>query len=86
MVRMKCAKSAPLILAGVDGWWNDEGEASYTTYFYWNLAESNAWATYRPNQRLWTINRAFSPGVQRLGATAWTSVYKTVYKKRWKPN
>jgi len=73
--------SAPLILAGVDGWWNDEGEASYTTYFYWNLAESNAWAIYRPNQRLWTINRAFSPGVQRIGATAWTGDIQANWKE-----
>jgi alpha-glucosidase len=65
-------QSATLIQAGVDGWWNDEGEGSYNTYFYWNQTETAAWSLYRPNQRLWTINRAFSPGVQRLGAAAWT--------------
>jgi alpha-glucosidase len=74
-------QSAPLIADGVDGWWNDEGEASYTTYFYWNQAEAKAWSLYRPNQRLWTINRAFSPGVQRLGAAAWTGDIQANWKQ-----
>lgn len=66
------AQSADLLKAGVDGWWNDEGEASFTTYYYWNLAEQEALGRYEPGKRLWTLNRAFSPGLQRLGAAAWT--------------
>ena len=73
-------QSSNLISAGVDGWWNDEGEGSYTTYFYWNLAEANAMARYRPNCRLWTLNRAFSPGTQRLGAAAWTGDIHTSWE------
>ena len=65
-------QSAGLLQAGIDGWWNDEGESTYTTYYYWNLAEAGALARYRPGQRLWTLNRAFSPGLQRFGAAAWT--------------
>ena len=65
-------QSAPLIAAGIDGWWNDEGEASYTTYYYWNRSEAEALAAVRPGARLWTLNRSFSPGMQRLGAAAWT--------------
>jgi alpha-glucosidase len=65
-------QSARLLQAGIDGWWNDEGESMFTTYYYWNLTEAGALARYRPRQRLWTLNRAFSPGVQRLGAAAWT--------------
>jgi alpha-glucosidase len=65
-------QSANLLKSGVAGWWNDEGEATYTTYFYWNLAERIAMDRYRPNARLWTLNRAFSPGTQRFGAAAWT--------------
>ncbi|HEV2434437.1 MAG TPA: TIM-barrel domain-containing protein [Verrucomicrobiae bacterium] len=65
-------QSASLLRDGVDGWWNDEGEGTYTTYIYWNLTEAEAWQRYRPGQRLWTLNRAFSPGLQRLGAAAWT--------------
>lgn len=62
----------PLLACGIDGWWNDEGEATYTTYHYWILAEEEAQAKFRPGMRLWTLNRAFGPGLQRLGAAAWT--------------
>ena len=65
-------QSAGLLQTGIDGWWNDEGESMFTTYYYWNLTEAEALARYRPGERLWTLNRAFSPGVQRLGAAAWT--------------
>ncbi|HEY4414912.1 MAG TPA: TIM-barrel domain-containing protein [Verrucomicrobiae bacterium] len=65
-------QSAGLFKSGIDGWWNDEGEASYTTYFYWNQSEWDAIKRFRPNERLWTLNRSFSPGTQRFGAVAWT--------------
>jgi len=68
---------APLLAAGVDGWWNDEGEAAYTMYYFWNLTEKDALARYHPGERLWTLNRAFSPGLQRLGAAAWTGDIKS---------
>ncbi len=63
---------APFVADGVAGWWNDEGEASYTLYHYWNLAERMAAEQARPGARFWSLNRAFSPGLQRLGAAAWT--------------
>lgn len=72
-------QSAPLLAAGVDGWWNDEGEAAYTLYYYWNLAEKEGLAQYHPGARLWTLNRAFSPGLQRLGAAAWTGDIKSTW-------
>ena len=62
----------PLLACGIDGWWNDEGEGTYCTYYYWNLAEQDAQERFRPGMRLWTLNRAFEPGLQRLGAAAWT--------------
>jgi alpha-glucosidase len=65
-------QSENLLRDGMAGWWNDEGEATYTTYYYWNLAERIAMDRYRPNARLWTLNRAFSPGLQRFGAAVWT--------------
>ncbi|MGH8023679.1 MAG: TIM-barrel domain-containing protein, partial [Limisphaerales bacterium] len=71
------ARLAPLLAAGIDGWWNDEGEAAYTMYYYWNLTEKEALARFRPGARLWTLNRAFSPGLQRLGAAAWTGDIKS---------
>jgi alpha-glucosidase len=70
-------RSAPLLRDGVDGWWNDEGEGRFTLYYYWNLAEKEAFAKYEPGKRLWTLNRAFSPGLQRLGAAAWTGDIKS---------
>jgi len=73
-------QSAGLLQTGIDGWWNDEGESTFTTYYYWNLAEAEALARYRPGQRLWTLNRAFSPGLQRLGAAAWTGDIQSSWK------
>ena len=73
------SRSADLFKDGVDGWWNDEGEASYTTYYYWNMAEREAMDLYRPNERLWTLNRAFSPGLQHFGAAAWTGDIKSTW-------
>jgi alpha-glucosidase len=61
-----------LLRAGIDGWWNDEGEFTYTNYLFWNQAERAALDTAHPDARLWTINRAFDPGMSRLGAAAWT--------------
>jgi alpha-glucosidase len=57
---------------GVDFWWNDEGETQWYTYHYWNLAQQQQWAKARPNERFFTINRAFTPGMQRFPATTWT--------------
>ena len=73
-------QSAGLLQAGVDGWWNDEGESTFTTYYYWNLAEAEALARYQPGRRLWTLNRAFSPGLQRFGAAAWTGDIQSSWK------
>jgi len=73
-------RTTNLLAQGIDGWWNDEGEASYTTYYYWNLAEQEVLDQTAPDRRLWTINRAFSPGVQRLGAGAWTGDIRTSWK------
>jgi alpha-glucosidase len=61
-----------LLKSGVSGWWDDEGELTYTTYYWWNQAEAEALAKANPAMRLWTIDRAFSPGNQRFGAAAWT--------------
>ncbi len=71
----------PLLACGIDGWWNDEGEATYTTYYYWNLAEDEAQAKFKPGIRLWTLNRSFEPGLQRLGAAAWTGDIGTSWQE-----
>jgi alpha-glucosidase len=61
-----------LLQQGIDGWWDDEGEVNYTMYYWWNQAEADALAQVRPDDRLWTIDRAFAPGLQRFGVAAWT--------------
>jgi alpha-glucosidase len=63
----------PLLKAGIDGWWDDEGEISFTEYYWWNQAEAQALAGVNPALRLWTVDRSFEPGLQRFGAAAWTA-------------
>jgi len=65
--------------AGIDFWWNDEGEANYYTYYWWNTAEINLQAKRSSEKRFFSINRAFSPGMARLGAAVWTGDIAT----RW---
>lgn len=57
---------------GVDFWWNDEGESSYFNFFYWNDAQKAMLAAFDKMKRFWTINRSFSPGMQRQGSLTWT--------------
>jgi alpha-glucosidase len=57
---------------GVVAFWNDEGELQYNEYMYWNIAESELMKRVKPDARFWSINRAFSPGMQRLGAATWS--------------
>ncbi|MGF7231587.1 TIM-barrel domain-containing protein, partial [Arachidicoccus sp.] len=66
------AKNKPLIKAGVDAWWDDEGESYYTCYYWWNTAQSDLLASARPNHRHFALNRSFSPGNQRLGYSTWS--------------
>eukprot|EP00665_Eupelagonemidae_sp_cell47_P009202 gene9202-1302_t len=57
---------------GVDFWWNDEGEVHYFQYDGWNDAQNKAWAKSQPNKRFFTLNRAYTPGLQRFGLAVWT--------------
>jgi alpha-glucosidase len=57
---------------GVEFLWNDEGETTWYTYHWWNYAETLTLKAFKPNKRFFTINRAFTPGMQRMGATTWT--------------
>lgn len=57
---------------GVDFWWNDEGETQYYTFFDWNDAEADALTAFDSTKRMFTINRAYTPGMQRQGAITWT--------------
>jgi len=57
---------------GVDFWWNDEGESFYSLFHYWNQAQVDSLNAVAPGRRFFSINRAYSPGSQRLGASLWT--------------
>ncbi len=62
---------APLLQAGIDGWWNDEAEQTMDEFFQMSRVQVNGWRAMSP-RRAWVINRAFCPGIQRLGAATWT--------------
>lgn len=57
---------------GIDYWWNDEGETQTFTYQWWNQAQQQEWALVRPGERMFTINRAFTPGLQAFPAVVWS--------------
>jgi len=61
----------PLLKAGVDGWWNDEAEQAYDEFFYMSQQQYLGGRAVSAN-RQWSIDRAFSPGLQRYGAAVWT--------------
>lgn len=71
-------KNRPLVKAGVDAWWDDEGESYYSCYYWWNIAQRDLLTSARPNYRHFTLNRSFSPGNQRLGYCTWNGdIYST---------
>jgi alpha-glucosidase len=61
----------PLLKAGVDGWWNDEAEQAYDEFFYMTQQQYLGGRAVSAN-RQWSIDRAFSPGLQHYGAAVWT--------------
>jgi len=73
-------QTRPLLNAGVDAWWNDEGETYYTCYYYWNKTESDLRNEVLPNTRFFSINRSFSPGNQRLGYCTWNGDIRSTWK------
>jgi len=57
---------------GVDFWWNDEGETDFFTFHWWCVAELEALRSKNATKRYYSLNRAWSPGMARLGAVVWT--------------
>jgi len=57
---------------GVQFFWNDEGESFYFLYYYWNLAQQQSQMSHDLKKRFFSINRAYTPGMQRVGTTIWT--------------
>jgi alpha-glucosidase len=68
------------LLAGMAGFWDDEGETNYTEYSYWNLAENELLEKVKPGARFWSINRALAPGLQRFGAETWSGDIDSSWK------
>jgi len=57
---------------GMSHFWNDEGENDFFTFYYWNLAQLESLRGKSETKRFYSLNRAFSPGMARLGVTTWT--------------
>jgi len=56
----------------VDFWWNDEGEVTYFMFDEWNDALSLGFKKKDPKKRYFSLNRAYTPGMQRMGLATWT--------------
>ncbi len=80
LVRWYKEQTRPLLEAGVDAWWNDEGESYYTCYYFWNKAEFELRNEVFPNTRFFSINRSFSPGNQRFGYCTWNGDIKSTWE------
>jgi len=65
-------RNRPLMEMGIDAWWNDEGEQFPTLYYWWNRAQQDGQQRDFPDTRFWSINRAYSIGLARTGASVWT--------------
>ncbi len=63
----------PLMDAGVDGWWPDQGDdfdgpsRLNRHRMYWEGTQ-----LYRPGERPFALHRNASPGIQRFGGTIWS--------------
>lgn len=73
-------KNKPLLKAGIDAWWNDEGEVYYSCYYWWNTAQRQMLADVQPHHRFFSLNRSFSPGNQRLGYCTWNGDIRSEWK------
>eukprot|EP00756_Hemistasia_phaeocysticola_P066499 Hpha_TRINITY_DN9270_c0_g1::TRINITY_DN9270_c0_g1_i1::g.28851::m.28851/K01187/malZ; alpha-glucosidase len=58
---------------GVDFFWNDEGESTFFTTHWWVQSEFDLLAEQTQGKgRYISINRDFTPGMQRIGGGVWT--------------
>jgi alpha-glucosidase len=80
------SQHVPLVQDGIAGWWNDEAEQYYPEFFYMTLAQFEGLADTKPGYRNWSLNRAFTPGIQRLGAAVWTGDVLSDWKALRKTN
>lgn len=57
---------------GLSFWWNDEGEAYFYQFHDWNQAQFDGQNIFDANKRYFSLNRAFTPGMQKFGSGVWT--------------
>jgi len=57
---------------GVSFWWNDEGEAYFYQFHDWIQAQYDGQKIYDANKRYFSLNRVYTPGMQRFGSAVWT--------------
>lgn len=57
---------------GVDFWWNDEGEVMYFQFDGWNRAQLDGFHLHDSKRRFFSLNRVYTPGMQRQGLSVWT--------------
>jgi len=74
------SKTKHYLKEGMSFWWNDEGETDIFTFYWWNIAEKEALQAVDANRRFYSINRAWTPGMPRLGATVWTGDIDPTWK------
>lgn len=65
-------QQAHFLTDGVDFYWNDEGESFYYAFHWWNEAELQGQIAFDANKRFWSINRAYTIGMARIGAATWS--------------
>jgi alpha-glucosidase len=73
------SKQLPLLKTGVDGWWNDEAEQAYDEFFNMSREQYLGGRAVSP-KRQWSLDRAFSPGIQHYGAAIWTGDIDTSWE------
>lgn len=57
---------------GVSFWWNDEGEVYFFQFHDWNEAQQAESLKFNSDKRFFTLNRAYTPGLQSMGVGVWT--------------
>merc|ERR1719210_231649 len=65
---------------GVDFWWNDEGEVMYFQFDGWNDALAEGFKRKDMTRRYFSLNRAYTPGMQRFGGSVWTGDVSVSWK------
>lgn len=67
-----------LFETGIAGWWNDEADETYNSLGFFQMQQSLTEGQQSiSDQRVWSINRNFYLGAQRLGFATWSGDIRT---------